>query len=54
MVSCLLNPLLEASDEIGKQNLDFQVKKSNIQEFNAILDSLEKMQKKQDLEMLSN
>lgn len=38
-----LNPLLEASEEIGKQNLDFQVKKSNIQEFNAILDSLEKM-----------
>lgn len=38
-----LNPLLEASEEIGKQNLDFQVKKSNIQEFNAIFDSLEKM-----------
>ena len=38
-----LNPLLEASEEIGKQNLDFQVKKSNIQEFNAILESLEKM-----------
>ncbi|WP_276880805.1 sensor histidine kinase [Anaerococcus tetradius] len=38
-----LNPLLEASEEIGKQNLDFQVKKSNVQEFNAILDSLEKM-----------
>ena len=38
-----LNPLLEASEEIGKQNLDFQVKKSNVQEFNAILESLEKM-----------
>ena len=38
-----LNPLLETSEEIGKQNLDFQVKKSNIKEFNAILDSLEKM-----------
>lgn len=42
-ISRELNPLLEASEEIGKQNLDFQVKKSNIQEFNAILDSLEKM-----------
>lgn len=42
-ISKQLNPLLEASEEIGKQNLDFQVKKSNIQEFNAILDSLEKM-----------
>ena len=38
-----LNPLLEASEEIGKQNLDFQVKKSNVQEFNVILESLEKM-----------
>lgn len=42
-ISKQLNPLLEVSEEIGKQNLDFQVKKSNIQEFNAILDSLEKM-----------
>lgn len=42
-ISKELNPLLEASEEIGKQNLDFQVKKSNIKEFNAILDSLEKM-----------
>ena len=42
-ISKQLNPLLEASEEIGKQNSDFQVKKSNIQEFNAILDSLEKM-----------
>ncbi|OFL67325.1 two-component sensor histidine kinase [Facklamia sp. HMSC062C11] len=42
-ISKELNPLLEASEEIGKQNLDFQVKKSNIQEFNAILESLEKM-----------
>lgn len=38
-----LNPLLEASEEIGKQNLDFQVKKSNVQEFNVILESLEKI-----------
>lgn len=42
-ISKELNPLIEASEEIRKQNLDFQVKKSNIQEFNAILDSLEKM-----------
>lgn len=42
-ISKELTPLLEASEEIGEQNLDFQVKKSNIQEFNAILDSLEKM-----------
>lgn len=42
-ISKELNPLLEASEEIGKQNLDFQIKKSNVQEFNAILDSLEKM-----------
>ena len=42
-ISKELNPLIEASEEIGKQNLDFQVKKSNIQEFNAILESLEKM-----------
>ena len=42
-ISKELNPLLETSEEIGKQNLDFQVKKSNIKEFNAILDSLEKM-----------
>ena len=42
-ISKELNPLLEASEEIRKQNLDFQVKKSNVQEFNAILDSSEKM-----------
>lgn len=42
-ISKELNPLLEASEEIGKQNLDFQIKKSNIHEFNAIIDSLEKM-----------
>lgn len=42
-ISKELNPLLEASEEIRKQNLDFQVKKSNIQEFNAILESLEKI-----------
>ena len=42
-ISKELNPLLEASEEIGKQNLDFKVKRSNIQEFNAILESLEKM-----------
>ena len=42
-ISKELNPLLEASEEIGKQNLDFQVKKSNVQEFNVILVSLEKM-----------
>lgn len=42
-ISKELNPLLEASEKIRKQNLNFQVKKSNIQEFNAILDSLEKM-----------
>ncbi len=42
-ISKELNPLIEASEEIRKQNLDFQVKKSNVQEFNAILESLEKM-----------
>ena len=42
-ISKELNPLIEASEEIGKQNLDFQVKRSNIKEFNAILESLEKM-----------
>lgn len=42
-ISKELNPLLEASEEIRKQNLDFQVKKSNVQEFNVILESLEKM-----------
>ena len=42
-ISKELNPLIEASEEIGKQNLDFKVKRSNIQEFNAILESLEKM-----------
>lgn len=42
-ISKELNPLLEASEEIRKQNLDFQVKKSNVQEFNAILESLEKI-----------
>lgn len=42
-ISRELNPLLDASEEIRKQNLDFQVKKSNIQEFNAILESLEKI-----------
>ena len=42
-ISRELNPLLEASEEIGKQNLDFKVKKSNVQEFNVILESLEKI-----------
>ena len=42
-ISKELNPLIEASEEIRKQNLDFQVKKSNVQEFNVILESLEKM-----------
>lgn len=42
-ISRELNPLLEASEEIRKQNLDFQVKKSNVQEFNVILESLEKI-----------
>lgn len=42
-ISKELNPLLEASEEIRKQNLDFQVKKSNVQEFNVILESLEKI-----------
>lgn len=42
-ISGELNPLLDASEEIRKQNLDFQVKKSNVQEFNAILESLEKI-----------
>lgn len=42
-ISKELNPLLDASEEIRKQNLDFQVKKSNVQEFNVILESLEKI-----------
>ena len=42
-ISKELNPLLEASEEIRKQNLDFQIKKSNVQEFNVILESLEKI-----------
>lgn len=42
-ISKELNSLLEASEEIRKQNLDFQVKKSNVQEFNVILESLEKI-----------
>ena len=42
-ISKELNPLLEASEEIRKKNLDFQVKKSNVQEFNAILESLEEI-----------
>lgn len=42
-ISKELNPLLDASEEIRKQNLDFQVENSDIQEFNAILESLEKI-----------
>lgn len=42
-ISKELNPLLEASEEIRKQNLDFQVENSDIQEFNSILESLEKI-----------
>lgn len=42
-ISRELYPLLKASEEIGNQNLDFQVKKSNIQEFNAILEGLDNM-----------
>lgn len=42
-ISKELNPLIEASEEIRKQNLYFQVKKSNVQEFNVILESLEKI-----------
>lgn len=38
-----LNPLLKASDEIRKQNLDFHVEESNVKEFNSILVSLENM-----------
>ena len=42
-ISKELNPLIEASEEIRRQNLDFQIKKSNVQEFNVILESLEKI-----------
>ena len=42
-ISKELNPLLEASEEIGKQNLNFHVEESNVKEFNSILVSLEKM-----------
>lgn len=42
-ISRELDPLLKASEEIGRQNLDFQIKSSNIQEFNSILKSLEEI-----------
>ena len=38
-----LVPMLEASDKIAKQELDFEVGSSNIKEFNDVLNSLEKM-----------
>lgn len=38
-----LVPMLEVSDKIAKQELDFEVGSSNIKEFNDVLNSLEKM-----------
>ncbi|MDY3119047.1 MAG: HAMP domain-containing sensor histidine kinase [Peptoniphilus sp.] len=38
-----LTPMLEASEQIAKQNLDFHVGESAIKEFNRVLSGLEKM-----------
>ena len=38
-----LTPMLEASEEIAKQQLDFEIGKSNIKEFNEVLQGLEHM-----------
>lgn len=38
-----LLPMLEASDKIAKQELDFEIGSSNIKEFNDVLNGLEKM-----------
>lgn len=38
-----LSPMLEASDKIAKQELDFEIGISHIKEFNDVLNSLDKM-----------
>lgn len=38
-----LTPMIEASEEIAKQNLDFEMGASTIKEFNGVLNALEKM-----------
>lgn len=38
-----LAPMIEASEEIAKQNLDFEIGPSTIKEFNGVLNALEKM-----------
>ena len=38
-----LTPMIEASEEIAEQNLDFEIGMSTIKEFNGVLNALEKM-----------
>ncbi|MBJ8326204.1 sensor histidine kinase [Streptococcus pacificus] len=38
-----LGPILDASEKIANQKLDFEIGKSTIKEFNAVLNSLDKM-----------
>lgn len=38
-----LMPMIEASEEIAEQNLDFEIGASTIKEFNGVLNALEKM-----------
>lgn len=38
-----LKPMLDASKKIAEQDLDFEIKSSTIKEFNAVLDSIDKM-----------
>lgn len=38
-----LTPMIEASEEIAEQNLDFEIGPSTIKEFNGVLNALEKM-----------
>lgn len=38
-----LTPMIEASEEIAKQNLDIEIGTSTIKEFNGVLNALEKM-----------
>ena len=40
-----LSPMLEASDKIANQELDFEIGSSNIKEFNDVLNSLDIMKK---------
>lgn len=38
-----LQPMIEASEEISKQNLDFEIGKSRVKEFNEVLKAMDKM-----------